>query len=46
MAYVPASLTAPDAPSARAGRALLGRSVVAPLGAVVVFLAIWEAIVR
>jgi NitT/TauT family transport system permease protein len=46
MAYVPDSLSAPAAPSAGAGRPFLGRSVIAPLGAVVVFLAIWEAIVR
>jgi NitT/TauT family transport system permease protein len=48
MAYVPAPLTRPDAPSAGAGRgrAILSRSVLAPLGAVVVFLVIWEAIVR
>ncbi len=42
MAYVPDSLSAP---SAGTRRAIPGRSVLAPLGAVVVFLILWEALV-
>jgi NitT/TauT family transport system permease protein len=47
MAYVPASLTAPGAPSAgaRVGRAIFSRAVLAPIGAVVVFLILWELLV-
>ena len=47
MAYVPASLTAPAPPSAgaRVGRALFSRALLAPLGAVVVFLVLWELLV-
>ncbi|MDJ1006455.1 MAG: ABC transporter permease [Paracoccaceae bacterium] len=48
MAYVPTTLTAPDAdaaPKRRIGGFLLSRSVLAPLAAVVVFLCLWEFIV-
>ncbi len=48
MAYVPSQLTTPNASQTRGrklGQALLSRSVVAPIIAVIVFLALWEVLV-
>ncbi|MEO0701598.1 MAG: ABC transporter permease subunit [Pseudomonadota bacterium] len=49
MAYVPDSLSTPAAPTATPGNGLLGkifsRAVIAPIAAVIVFLAFWEFIV-
>ncbi|MEO0692175.1 MAG: ABC transporter permease subunit [Pseudomonadota bacterium] len=49
MAYVPDSLSTPAAPTATPGSGILGkifsRAVIAPIAAVVVFLAFWEFIV-
>ena len=46
MAYVPDSLSSPDAPDAPRGSgvlsALFSRAVIAPIAAVIVFLAFWE----
>lgn len=46
MAYVPSSMTSPDATAKRGlTKSLLNKSVMAPLAAVVVFLCLWEFIV-
>jgi len=48
MAYVPTSLTAPDSDTGtkkRTANRIFNRSVVAPTAALIVFLALWEAVV-